>query len=182
MSDNFISLVPRNVSKSEVSVIADKVIKWLCRQNIITDIRTDCVLGSDDGYPPGANFESVTDGNEDGLLSLQTNGLALLTEKQVFDNGSHGVEAVSCPNCGHNIIDMNWGDLINEWQNETGEDKIICQNCQSTNSIVDYKFDPAWAFGYLGFTFWNWPPFKESFIRDFETLTGKSMVIVYGRL
>jgi len=182
MSDIFISLVPQPINTTEVIALADKVINWLYQQNIIKNTKTDCVLGSNEGYPPGDGFKKIIDGDDYGLLDLYTNGLEVKIAREVFHNGGHGVDSISCPNCNCNIISTDWGEIIDEWYNETGKDKIVCLDCKTTASITEYKFVPAWAFGNLGFTFWNWPPFKEGFVKDLETLTAKSITIVYGRL
>jgi hypothetical protein len=42
----------------------------------------------------------------------------------------------------------------------------------SFRTIVDplasLEFDPPWAFGNLGFKFWNWPPLEEPYRTDFR--------------
>jgi hypothetical protein len=181
MGGNFISIVPLKISKSEVAPLAEKVINWLLSQKIIKEPKTACVLGSSDGYPPGDNYVNIIDGN-DYLLELETNGLDVKMTREVFHNGGNGVDRILCPSCSYNIYESDWGSLIDEWYKETGEDMITCPECETPHSIADYKFDPPWAFGDVGFTFWNWPSFTESFINDLEILTGKSLVIVYGRL
>ena len=71
---------------------------------------------------------------------------------------------------------------IEEWTNNTGDDQIKCPNCESVDSIVHYIFEPTWAFGGLGLTFWNWGTFKETFFEDLENLMGKKLRVVYGKM
>ncbi|MDR3669025.1 MAG: hypothetical protein P4L35_19520 [Ignavibacteriaceae bacterium] len=176
------SLVPLKVNKSEVSSTAEKVIDWLLSQKIIKDPKTDCVLGSNDGYPPGDNYNSILNSYDHDLLGLRTNGLDVIRTREVFHNGGNGLDSICCPTCSTNIIGSDWGILIDEWYNETGKDTVTCLECKAVHSIIDYKFDPTWAFGNVGFTFWNWPSFTNQFINDLEIITRKSMAIVYGRL
>jgi hypothetical protein len=40
----------------------------------------------------------------------------------------------------------------------------------------------AWAFGELGFEFWNWPRLTSAFIRHFEKQLGSRVISVSGKL
>ena len=54
--------------------------------------------------------------------------------------------------------------------------------CRLPRSIVDWQHDPPWAFGDLGFEFWNWPQFTQAFVKEFEEELGSRVVHVYGKL
>ena len=181
MSDTFITLVPDNVNNLQVQELANKILNHLTQKGIVKNGLTECTLGNK-GYEPGDKFMSVIDENDLGLQDLHTNGLEMKKTKEVFHNGSNGLDEINCPNCKTNIIDSDWGQALDEWTNETGKDKITCPNCKSVNSITEYKFEPNWGFGNLALTFWNWPSLKEGFIKDIEKLIERKIRIIYGRL
>lgn len=162
MSDSFISIVPDKIDNTRVKGIADKVIDQLVQRGIIKRELTDCTLG-DKGHAPGDNFKDAIEGDDSGLKTLLTNGLEIITTRQVFHNGGNGLYEITCPDCNANIIEADWGKALDEWTNETGLNKIVCPQCNIEHSITDYNFDPTWGFGTLGFTFWNWPDLKEDF-------------------
>jgi DNA-directed RNA polymerase subunit RPC12/RpoP len=179
MSDSYKSIVPINVKKDEVESIASKVLDWLTAKKIIKNEITDCTLG-ENGYPPSENYKSIIEGHDYDFTTLWTNGLAIIKNREVFENGGNGLEEINCPTCGTNIIEQDWQQAIEEWYNETGKDSMKCPHCNSQESITQYHFVPMWAFGELGFKFWNWPDFKPSFIEEFEKVVEKPIVIVYG--
>jgi hypothetical protein len=181
MSASFISIVPVNVNKVEAKELADKVIDHLTKKKIINRELTDCILGKN-GHSPGDNFKDAIDGDDYGLKDLLTNGLEIITTREVFHNGGNEINEINCPNCKTNIIEADWIEAINEWANETGLDIVTCPNCSIEHSITDYNFIPTWGFGDLGFTFWNWPDLKDEFIKDIEKTLKRPVKLIYGRL
>ena len=181
MGDTYCNIVVDKVDKTLVRTIADKVIQHLVDKKIIGDTLTDCVLGQATGYPPGNNYRLVLEDPDDHLIEISTNGVGVNLGRQVFYAG--GVDEINCPNCGENIVETDWGPALDEWMKESGNDKIVCPSCTKLFSITEYKFEPNWAFGNVGFTFWNWgSEFKDDFIKDLEQLTGHKINLVYGKL
>lgn len=179
MSDFFISVVPHNVDKA--NELADKIVNHLIQRRIIQEGLTNCTPGKP-GHPPGDNFREAIDSEDYGPGGLRINGLEVLTNRKVFHNGGNGPEKINCPDCKANIIESDWGEALEEWVNDTGNDEFICSECSATHSITAYKFEPKWGFGNLGFTFWNWPVLKKEFISEVEQITGSKVTIVYGRI
>lgn len=181
MSDFCSRIVLDTVDKTEAKKIANIVIQHLINEQIVSNNLTDCVLGQENGYPPGEMHEQVFDLPNKNISDLKTNGVEINLGRQVFHANS--VDKISCPHCETNIIDLNWGQAISEWMNETSKDSMTCPNCDQTSSISKYDFEPTWAFGELGFTFWNWgTKFNNNFLNDIENITGHRLKIVYNRL
>jgi hypothetical protein len=179
MGDTYTKIIPQNVSSEEVNNVAGKVIEYLTNRRIIKTTKTDCTLG-EPGYPPGDNYEQVLQ-DDNGFRELTTNGLELtIGGRNVF--WTNEIDAIKCPNCMTDIITLDWGQAIDEWTNDTGNDKIQCPDCGNAHSIVDFNFEPAWAFGQLGLTFWNWPAFKDEFLEDIQAAMGKKVKVIYGKL
>lgn len=181
MSDSYITIVPTNVTQGEVNELSQRTISWLTKREIISGNLTDCVLGQETGYPPGPNYESIITGDDFGLPRLKTNGFAVVTGRRVFDNGGNGLEEITCPKCGGNNIDTNWGEKLEAWLVEQN-DKFMCIQCNNDLPITAYDFKPAWGFGELGFTFWNWPGLTLEFLENMKKLLDKDIRVIYGKL
>jgi hypothetical protein len=41
-------------------------------------------------------------------------------------------------------------------------------------------YEPPWAFGNLGFTFWNWPQLKVDFVIELAKLLGHKTRMISG--
>lgn len=178
MGDTYCNIVLDNVDTMSDKAIADIVVQHLIARKIISASLTDCVLGQDSGYPPAENYWQVL---EDGDQRFPDDGVEVNLGRRIFY--SAGVDEINCPNCNENIVALDWGSALDEWMNETGNDKIVCPGCSHSYSISEYKFDPNWAFGNIGFTFWNWgSDFKRDFIDELEQLTGYKIKVVYGKL
>ncbi len=171
MSDTYISIVPVNVKANEVSLLAEKVKNELIRRKVINQ-----------DFIPGSNAMSVVVEKDDFFKSLLNNKLDIIKTRQVFQNGQNGTETIKCPNCSFDIIETNWIDVVEEWHSNSKKDSITCPKCSETNSVTEYIFEPVWGFGELGFTFWNWPKFEDSFILELENLLSRKVKIVHGLL
>lgn len=180
MSDTYITIVPTNVTNEQVAELSRRTIDWLIEKEFISRNLTDCVLGQETGYQPGQRYKEIIDGDDFGLLKLKTNGLEIVIERRVFENGENGLEEIRCPKCGTNNIDSNWGEIIGAWDNAQNGD-LKCKKCGSIASITEYDFRPTWAFGEFGLTFWNWPKLTSTFLDDLKKLLKKEIKVVYGR-
>ncbi|WP_282076131.1 hypothetical protein [Maribacter aquivivus] len=181
MSDTFISIVSEKTKQSDSKRIAEKVLRYLTENRIVKSELTDCVL-SGNGHEPAENFISILENPNNGLLELSVNGLQILTERQVFDNGGNGLDGVLCPNCGGNQIEENWGNALENWQDKTQSDNFKCSNCSLEFPITAFQFEPKWGFGNFGITFWNWGELKSEFIIEIESVIGTELKVVRGLL
>lgn len=184
MGDWFQIVVDQEALPKEADVLARKICDWLFTMEIIQDKLQDCVLseGSGMGYPPGENYRIVTcDDVHWDIRSLRTNGLVPIIGRTVFHSGQGGA-TVSCPECRQIEEETGvWISAVDEWYK--GNAGILqCSNCKQSKPITEWKFDPAWGFGYLGFKFWNWPFLKTQFIEQIEQQLHHKVVVVRGKL
>lgn len=180
MSDSSISIVPR------VSVVPNRIEKakniltWLQQSRIIDKEKTNCNLGKGLGYSVAEGAAFVVKEEQFLPFRLQSRGLEVISEKRIFTTFQNGLNRLICPTCGDNIVTHNW-DFFEEWY--SGETNgLVCPECKKNSEIHDYHFSPSWGFSDLGFTFWNWPEFKEKFISEFEEKLGHEVDIVYAHI
>lgn len=181
MSDSFITVVPELVSLDKAKVLGKLVLDNLVKNRIVEKIKTDCILGGT-GHAPSTGYQLALAEKHERKLFPAINGLEVITERSIFENGGNGLDALVCPLCDVNNIKTNWHEAIGEWYNNTGNGLHYCSNCKSKVPIVSYHFVPTWAFGALGFKFWNWPTLNEEFVNDIGLITQRAIRVVNGRV
>lgn len=179
MSDISLSIVPYEIVFQDRVQKAQQVVDWLISLNIIKPDKTDCILSKESGYPIDSKAVDITDDPNDLPYSLKTNGLQVITERTVFDAGEYGLDSFICPQCGEDIISLEW--TLEDYHTH-GDTVMSCPACHKDNSLNDYIIEPTWAFSNLGFTFWNWPSLKQEVIEDFERLLGCKVKVVECRI
>jgi len=191
MGDYFQTIVDREVSTAEAQTLASTIRDWLITEQIVEGTPTDCILGSDGGYAPGSHFEEVLAQPDINTRRLRTNGLEIDVGRTVFHAGQFGLELI-CPQCGARSdrkslgigseMHALWGKAVDEWYFDRGPGILACARCGQAISVVDWCYDPPWGFGNLGFTFWNWPSIKESFVTEMSRRLGHRSVLVRGKI
>jgi len=96
MSDFSISLVPNKTEVENKEILRNSILDYLINQKIIKEEKTDCILNSKKGFPPGKNVSSVLI-DEIDFKGLWTNGLEIIEERTVFHTGENGIEKIKCP-------------------------------------------------------------------------------------
>jgi hypothetical protein len=180
MSDHSITIVPRQSSYPDNKVKAKEILDWLISQDIVKPTLSDCILSSVNGYEISYGARRVTTLPDELPFTLITNGLEIITDRQVFHTGSNGMADCICPNCKVNIATEDWS-FFNEW-NEHKSNSLTCPLCNVATDIHQFKFSPNWGFSDLGFTFWNWPDFTEDFIIEFRQKLGCDISIIYTHI
>lgn len=191
MGDYYTILVPKGDNVKNPEQTAKKGVDWLINSGIIKPIKTECVLGGIVGYQPSRNIKNIFErkiSEEDlnSYLELKTNGLEIITKRTVFYVDGGMLDSIICPNCKANILDGDWAEFLDNWQ-DGGSEYMICDNCNHPNNISSYLFlsgDENWLFSNLGFKFWNLPNvyFQESFITDLENIISRNMAFISGKL
>jgi len=185
VGEHFQSIVDRDATSEEAEQLASLVVDVLVKRGIIEADQSSCILGFDPGYPPGPSVKDVVTAPADSLRELWTNGLEVVTERNVFDARQASSDFV-CDAChlrfSYEDVSPGWSDAIDEWYKGEGVGLFACPRCKEAKPITDWTFDPPWGFGNLGFTFWNWPPLRESFVEEITALLGHRTVLVAGKL
>lgn len=165
MSDYSISIVPKQSSYPNNKQKAKEILDWLVSKDIVKPTLSDCILSSNNGYAISEGARQIAFSSDDLPYDLITNGLEIITERQVFDTGENGMDECICQNCNENIAFDDWD--LNPWNNKES-DNLTCPQCGNETDINNYTFEPEWGFSNLGFTFWNWSDFSDDFIDEFK--------------
>ena len=166
MSDHSISIVPRQSAYIDKENKAKEILEWLVSLDIVKPTLSDCVLSSKNGYALSNGARLVTTEPDFLPFGLGTNGLEIITGRQVFHTGENGIEELICPNCTQDISLEDW-DFLSDWS-DNKSNNITCPLCGVATDIHSFSFTPQWGFSDLGFTFWNWSELKDDFINDFK--------------
>ena len=180
MSDHNISIVSRQSTHLDKEIIAKEILEWLVLLNIVKPTLSDCILSSNGGYAISNGARLVSAEPEYLPYDLVANGLEIITDRQVFHTGQNGIEELICPNCKKDIANEDW-DFLSEWS-DNKSNNLTCPLCNVGADIHQFDFTPEWGFSDLGFTFWNWSSFTESFIINFKQKLGCDVNIVYTHI
>jgi hypothetical protein len=191
MGDRFQTLVDLDVTSADAAGLAVRALDWLVGEGIVSSLRTDCVLGARDGNPPGEQWAKAVSEPE----LVPSDGLKIETGRTVFWGGQGDALYAICPRCAGQIwfYTESWDwiegardafDAAMEVWNETGEATVACRHCAQASDLSSWRWaDDYFAFGYLGFEFWNWPEFDPRFLTDFACVLGGHRVVrVSGKL
>lgn len=193
MGDWFQTIGDIEATPDEAEKLAEVVLGWLIEAGIVAAEPTDCVLGSDLGYPPGPNYADAVTEPDRSLTRRWTNGLEVLTGRTIFDFGEGEIEDAKCPHCGVStrFVDDRWkfddeawrpfSLVIDAWH-KGGDGLLACSACAKPVGLNEWNWEPAWGFGDLGFTFWNWPPLIPGFVAEFPRRLGHRIVSPAGKL
>ncbi|MFD9190513.1 hypothetical protein ACFWCA_20055 [Streptomyces phaeochromogenes] len=202
MGDHFQTVVDVDATADEAQVLAARVVEWLVAEGIVLGERTDCVLGRPLGHPPGPNWRRAVEESPDWD---PWDGLAVHTERTVFDSGQGGPESVTCPRCEtttplsgetydedyevsreaepDNGAWPRFAAAMGTWH-ETGAATVDCPACARPVALTDWIWeDDYYALGNLGLEFWNWPELRPDFIQEISRLLGGHRTgYVWGKL
>ena len=181
MGNYSISIVPRQTTyRGNKESKAQEIVQWLIGEQAIEPTLSDCVLsGSNGGYRIREGFAKFC--QIPGFLRLATNGLEVITERDVFTTIENGLGEVRCPRCQYMMTQQIFFNLIDNWWHEKGE-TFFCPTCGETLSLETIITIPTWGFSDLGFTFWECPQFNEEFIAEFEKRLESPVWVVYTHI
>lgn len=192
MGDYFQSIVDEKATEAEAQELGNRVIEWLMAEGIVQPSESESILGSGQVYDPGSSLKLALDMSVPGieervdhLSSMIQFWLEVVTERTVFHPGQSELCLV-CDRCGKRLtdddIDDSWSDALNEWYTSSGDGLMRCPACGETRPVTEWTYDPAWGFGCLGFTFWNWPVLSPAFVEEVGRVLGHPVKLVVGKL
>jgi hypothetical protein len=183
VGDNFQSIADIDASPEEAESLAAAVLHRLIAEGVLEAERTPCLLGRDElGHRPGPHHVLATGGSPAWRGGV--NGLEVVTGRTVF-HCIDVIERIACPHCRADAGAHAWHDLlspaIDEWYS-SGEGVRGCPHCGRPLGLNEWEWSPLFAFGHLGFTFWNWPPLDPGFVAAVSERLEHRVVLTYGKL
>ncbi|MEW2492099.1 hypothetical protein AB0942_00835 [Streptomyces nodosus] len=191
MGDHFQTLVDLDATPVDAEVLAARGLELLVEEEMVRAERADCVLGASWGYPPGPRWARAV-GREDWEPS---DGLKIETGRTVFHGGQGDAGYAVCPHCAAQVdlYTDEWDVIEGAWEpfdqamgtwHDTGRAAVVCPHCGRAGELAAWLWDnDHYAFGYLGFEFWDWPEFSPGFLERFAgMLGGHRTVLVGGKL
>lgn len=182
MSDSADWVVVLDVRLGEADYLAETIKNWLIAQEIILpSLASERSLRGGEMWPRG--WASQWD--ED--LTFQPRptlcGFEIVKERRVFDAGGNGLDALVCPQCKerHDPEELEWSDAVGTWYSGHDDSALYCPSCHTSHSLLDWEFCVPWAFGNLGFGFWNWV-IKQDLVDRIAALSGHRCRLVRQRI
>jgi len=192
VGDFYETLADVEATPDEVPHLATSVVNWLVDSGVIEPERSDCTYGDAGGYRPGPNYALAVAKPEPAFMHLYTNGVEVISRSHTVFT-SLEADAVTCPLCGAvtDLVDERWkpnarwdelSTVISGWSSGLADDHHPCWHCGVHVSLNDWQWAPPWAFGHLGFTFWNWPELSPRFVEALSRRLGHRVVDVFGKM
>jgi hypothetical protein len=191
MGSHFQTIVDLDATPAAAAVLAARGLEWLVKEGMVRAERTNCVLGAALGHPPGPLWAKAV-----GQVDWEpSDGLKIETGRTVFHGGQGDAMYAVCPHCAAHVdlYTDEWDVIestsepfhraIKTWH-ATGRAAVACPRCSRAGDLTAWAWDnDYYAFGYLGFEFWDWPEFSPSFLERFaHALGGHRTVLVGGKL
>lgn len=179
MGDWFQTIADVEATADEAPRLADALVSWLIETGVVPADRTDWIPGSGEVDEP--RRRALNDGH---------GHLAVTVGRSVFFSG--WASTVTCPHC-RRLIELDdsrgqptqaWhelSDAISAWY-DAGVGTFPCRNCEQAVGLNDWDWHPPWGFGYLGFTFWNWPELHPQFLAAVSHRLNHRVIRAYGKL
>lgn len=178
MSDQCI-LVPRLSRVPAHEALAQKVLHWLVRNEVVSSIPTTCgVTGSRMAYPPAAGARRVAGRPERVPFEHATNGLEIVTRRCIYTPTDDFREEAGCPECRQEVGEPFFENL-DEWM--AGDtDHFECPECGFEDEVNNFLFLQPCAFSNLGFIFNGWAGagFSDDFLEAFSARIGLPVAVV----
>ncbi|WP_431820597.1 hypothetical protein [Burkholderia sp. F1] len=196
MSDNHTYLVDPAISLDAAPSEAQRMIAWLQARGIVgaatrvgdlyrnwcNELEEGELTKIEDiGYPFGPHYASACDARA-RLPPPIPNWLEVIVARRVFDAGGNGIE-IFCPACNEEQTALGdaWSDAFSRWFKGDDDAPLVCGACGHQQPVTQWRYDPPWAFGNLGFCFRNWL-LSDAFIAEFSAALGRPLTIVYQHI
>ncbi|KPC66203.1 hypothetical protein [Streptomyces chattanoogensis] len=192
MGDYFDTVVDVDATAEDAPRLAAEVLSWLVAEGIVEPEPSAPAFDIEgDGYAPGPQCGKAFRGDPDRAL-----GLSLHVGRTVFDAGQGDPEAVTCPHCSarvelmdedRDLDDEAWGlfaEAVQTWAGSEDPAPVRCPSCGTSAPVHRWIWaDDHFAFGHLGFAFWNWDALRPEFVAELtRRLGGHRSVELEGKL
>jgi len=173
MGAGFQSIVDVDATAGEARDLATATTTWLVESGIVVP------GAAGTRYAPGERYHDAL--VEPWRGAVGPDALEVVTERTVFHPGANHSDEVQCPCCGSLVGMDELSAVIGAWYDGDAT-PAACPGCDGGVGINDWAWDPAWAFGHLGFTFHSWPPLSREFVAKVAARLDHRVILVDGYL
>ncbi len=166
-----LSVYPNRLEK------AKEITAWLISIKAMRPaMEKGCVHIQKEGYPIDTGANGLVKYPDLLPFGKKINGVCVHAGKddRFIFTSLKNFEHFDCPVCH---AELNGRLEVSQWL-EKKYSRLKCSTCGTESEIHDWRMEPPWSFCDLGFTFWNWRYFKDSFLDEFALRLGCPVRIV----
>jgi hypothetical protein len=185
MGDTFQTIIDATVRPDDADHLARHVVAFLAGKGII-----QAAPSEEGGYPRGPRALEISD--PAGLRPAHETIPPVYSHLQVIigrathagDMSETRPPEASCPSCRRTLDDPDdeWSAAVQAWLAGDSDSSLVCPSCGKAAPVDAWGYASRFGFGNLAFRFWNWPPFRESFLEELRNELGHPVAIVRGKL
>ncbi len=185
MADYFQTIVDTQAAPDQADHLAKHVVAWLAEKGVVKPSPSE-----EGGYDRGPNAVEIAlpcaprPGHE-SIPPVHTHLQVLIGRMTHPDDLSEAREPrPGCPACGKTFddVDGEWQAATQDWISGDDDAPLRCGACGKESPVAAWTYHNRYAYGHLGFRFWNWPPLKPAFLDDIRRELGHSIALVEGKL
>ncbi|HVE42117.1 MAG TPA: hypothetical protein VNM14_19640 [Planctomycetota bacterium] len=187
MADTFQTIIDTGVRPDDADHLARHVVAFLAERGVIAANPSE-----EGGYARGPRALEIAEATDSRpaheAIPPSYSHLQIIIGRATHSNDMSEARApkADCPECGamypDDDPDESWEAACQAWLAGDDDSYLACPICQVGGPVASWKYGSAFAFGNLAFRFWNWPPFRESFLREIRSELGHPVAIVRGKL
>jgi hypothetical protein len=177
MGDYYHNVVATQVSDNEAPNVAARMIERLIAEEFILAEKTDCVIGADQGYPPGPAAKASYE---------WAGGVEVIVGRHLY-TGSECDSEPACPRCGQTVGWKAFPITPTDWLDGDDDGRVsMCPLCKAMVDINEWRHvstlgygdvGPFIMIGCLGLVVWNWSePLPQEFVAAIEDCAGPVMI------
>ena len=186
MADTFQTLIS-GVGPDEADHLARHVVSFLAGRGVIAANPSE-----EGGYPRGPRALEIAEAAaprpaHEEIPPAYTHLQVIIGRATHADDLSEArAPRASCPACGaaypSDDPDESWKAAAQAWLAGDDDSYLACPLCPAGGPVATWNYGTTFGFGNLAFRFWNWPPLRDSFLRELRSELGHPVSIVRGKL
>ena len=187
MADTFQTIIDTGVRPGEADHLARHLVSFLAERGVIAATPSE-----EGGYPRGPRALEIAEAAPlrpaHEAIPPSYSHLQVMIGRATHSKDMSEARApkAQCPKCGAEYPtddpDESWEAAVQGWLAGDDDSPLACARCQVGAPVAGWNYHSEFGFGNLAFRFWNWPPFRESFLQEIRNELGHPVAIVRGKL
>jgi len=188
MADTFQTVIDTDARPDDADHLARHVVSFLAGRGVIAANPSE-----GGGYPRGPRALEIAEAAATPRPAHEAIPPSYSHLQVIIGRATHSDDMsearapkAGCPKCGaaypSDDPDESWEAAAQAWLAGDDDSSLTCPICQVGGPVANWNYGSRFAFGNLAFRFWNWPPFREGFLREMRDELGHPVAIVRGKL